>query len=373
MSRISNLIEEIRNRLKELELLTNPSSFPEIPPHVVDISINNLRLSDSSISFNKTDFQISKAKLIELCSLIVKGSNTEINIKPFVETFDPNRCNCYCIVKEIPRRDKFLNEDENLYYDKVTRKYYSQCRMPKDKCNNNYCARHIGTNQIDVSNMKILTNSKYILLLDTSVREYCKMYLSTSLITPVPAPPPAPGLSPISAHVQVLKSNVTPVTAVTPVTHVPSILKKASAQATKALKKVPVPKVKEPISSDSDPDSDPSSETSEVDMIVSKVIDTLKPASAASAASSAAPAAACESELDSDSEPEDPEDSDDCMLDADEIHDEAGNTYYIDESKSVIKLDEDGYGVRLGMLKEFKSGNLFYKNKRWKIDYFPKK
>ena len=43
------------------------------------------------------------------------------------------------------------------------------------------------------------------------------------------------------------------------------------------------------------------------------------------------------------------------MLDADEIH------------------DEEGYGERLGMLKEFKSGNLFYKNKRWKIEYFPKK
>ena len=49
------------------------------------------------------------------------------------------------------------------------------------------------------------------------------------------------------------------------------------------------------------------------------------------------------------------------------------NTYYIDEAKSVIKLDEEGYGIRLGMLKEFKSGNLFYKNKRWKIEYFPKK
>ena len=69
----------------------------------------------------------------------------------------------------------------------------------------------------------------------------------------------------------------------------------------------------------------------------------------------------------------DHEDSDDCMLDADEIHDEEGNTYYIDEAKSVIKLDEEGYGERLGMLKEFKSGNLFYKNKRWKIEYFPKK
>ena len=61
------------------------------------------------------------------------------------------------------------------------------------------------------------------------------------------------------------------------------------------------------------------------------------------------------------------------MLDADEIHDEEGNTYYIDEAKSVIKLDEEGYGERLGMLKEFKSGTIFYKNKRWKIEYFPKK
>ena len=58
-----------------------------------------------------------------------------------------------------------------------------------------------------------------------------------------------------------------------------------------------------------------------------------------------------------------------CMLDADE----EGNTYYIDEAKSVIKLDEEGYGERLGMLKEFESGNLFYKNKLWKIEYFPKK
>ena len=347
MSKVSKLIEEIRDRLNELELLTNPSSFTEITHNVVDISI-----SDSSISLNKTDFQISKSKLIELCSLIVKDSNREINIKPFVETFDPNRCNCYCIVKEIPRRDKFLNEDENLYYDKSIKKYYSQCRMPKDKCNNNYCARHIGTNQIDVSNMKILTNSKYILLLDASVREYCKTYLSTSLITPVPAPPPAPALSQISARVQILKS--TP----SPASQVPSILKKASAQATKALKKAPAPapaptpKEKEQISSDSEAESDPSSETSEVDMIVSKVIESLKPVP----------------ESDSD-----PEDSDDGMLDADEIHDEDGKTYYIDESKSVIELDEDGYGVRLGILKEFKSGSLFYKNKRWKIDYFPKK
>jgi hypothetical protein len=118
-------------------------------------------------------------------------------------------------------------------------------------------------------------------------------------------------------------------------------------------KKAPVeaPKVKENSDIESSSGSD-----SEVDMIVSKVSESLKAPSD-----------------ESDSDHEDREDSDDCMLDADEIHDEEGNTYYIDEAKSVIKLDEKGYGERLGMLKEFKSGNLFYKNKRWKIEYFPKK
>ncbi len=361
MSRVPNLIKEIRDRLNELELL-NSSSVREITSTTVDISSNNFRISDSLISFNKTDFQISKPKLIELCNLIVNHTGSEINIKPFVETIDPNRCNSYCIVKEIPRREKFLKEDENLYYDLLSKKYYSQCRMPQDKGKSNYCARHTGITQTDVSNMKILTDSKYIVLLDASVKEYCKMYLSSSLITPVPAPPPTP------ARVQIIKSNTSPVSPVS------SILKKASSQATKALKKAHVaaaPKQKEPLSSESDSDStseieeSEESDISEVDMIVSKVIETLKPVPS--------PSPSPISESESGSDVEDPEDSDDCMLDADEIHDEEGNTYYIDEAKSVIKLDEDGYGVRLGMLKEFKSGNLFYKNKRWKIDYFPKK
>jgi hypothetical protein len=29
--------------------------------------------------------------------------------------------------------------------------------------------------------------------------------------------------------------------------------------------------------------------------------------------------------------------------------------------------------VKICILKELKSGSIFYKNKRWKIDYFPKK
>ena len=342
MSKVSKLIKEIRDRLNELESL-NHSSFPEITPDSVDISTNSLRISDSCISLNATDFQISKSKLIELCNLIVNHIGSEINIKPFVETIDPNRCNSYCIVKEIPRREKFLKEDENLYYDYISsKKYYSQCRMPKDKCNN-YCARHTGITQTDVSNMKILTDSKYILLLDISVKEYCKMYLSR--LTPISVDSIDPAVA-IVAGSSVKKVST-------------SSVKKVSASI---VKKVPVPilppKVKEPLSSESEVESDSDSSVSEVDMIVSKVSESLKPSVSLS------------SSIESES---DPEDSDDCMLDADEIHDEEGNTYYIDEAKSVIKLDNNGYGVRLGMLKEFKSGNLFYKNKRWKIDYFPKK
>lgn len=333
MSRVSKLIKEIRDRLNELESLLNPSQLAEIRPIVVDISTSNFRISDSSISFNETDFQISKAKLIEFCNLIVNQAGSEINIKPYVETFDSNRCNSYCIVKEIPRREKFLKEDENLYYDLSSKKYYSQCRMPKDKGKSNHCSRHTGIKQTDVSKMKILTDSKYILLVDTSVKEYCKMFLSR--LSQAHSPNSAPSLTALPA----------------PATQKSSVLKKA-----------PAPKPKQPLSSESE-----ESDISEVDMIVSKVIETLKPAPAPSPAQ--APAV-LESDSGSDS---DPEDSDDCMLDADEIHDEDGKTYYIDESKSVIELDEDGYGVKIGILKELKSGSIFYKTKRWKIDYFPKK
>ena len=336
MSKVSKLIKEIRDRLNELESLLNPSQLGEIPPSVIDISRNNFLISDSCISLNATDFQISKPKLIEFCNLIVNEGCSEINIKPYVETFDPNRCNSYCIVKEIPRREKFLKEDENLYYDLSSNKYYSQCRMPKDKGKSNHCARHTGIKQTDVSKMKILTDSKYILLLDPSIKEYCKMYLSRT--SPIHFSNSAPALAALAAPAA-------------PATQKSSVLKKA-----------PAPKPKEPLSSESE-----ESDISEVDMIVSKVIETLKPVPAP------APAileSESESESSSDS---DPEDSDDCMLDADEIQDEDGKIYYIDESKSVIELDENNYGVKIGMLKEFKSGSIFYKNKRWKIDYFPKK
>jgi len=357
MSKVSKLIKEIRDRLNELESLLNPSQLGEIPPPVIDISRNNFLISDSCISLNATDFQISKPKLIEFCNLIVNQAGSEINIKPYVETFDPNRCNSYCIVKEIPRREKFLKEDENLYYDLSSNKYYSQCRMPKDKGKSNHCARHTGIKQTDVSKMKILTDSKYILLLDPSIKEYCKMYLSRT--SPIHSPNSAPSLTTLTT--------LTTLTALTALTA-------PATQKSSVLKKAPAPKPKEPLSSEpKEPKSSESeSEETEVDMIVSKVIETLKPVPAPAPAHSVLESES-ESSSDSGEDPEDPEDSDDCMLDADEIHDEDGKIYYIDESKSVIELDENNYGVKIGILKELKSGSIFYKNKRWKIDYFPTK
>jgi hypothetical protein len=190
------------------------------------------------------------------------------------------------------------------------------------------------------------------------------MYLSR--LTPSPAVSVDPVVSVVS---------VDPVVAVVSASSVKKVstssVKKVSASIVKkvpesSVKKVssPIlpPKAKEPLSSESEveseSESDSDSSVSEVDMIVSKVSESLKQSVSLSPSS--------ESESD-------PEDSDDCMLDADEIHDEDGKTYYIDESKSVIELDEDGYGVKICILKELKSGSIFYKNKRWKIDYFPKK
>jgi hypothetical protein len=219
--------------------------------------------------------------------------------------------------------------------------------------------------------MKILTNSSYNLSLDQSIKDYCKMYLFSSSESEaptqpqtVPSPKPAP-VAPATKPAPVNKAPVAPATKAAPINKAPvspatkaaPINKAPVSPATKAapINKAPVAAENSDIESASDSENESSSSSdSEVDMIVSKVSESLK----------SPPTEESGSEQ---------EDSDDCMLDADEIHDEEGNTYYIDEAKSVIKLDEEGYGERLGMLKEFKSGNIFYKNKRWKIEYFPKK
>jgi hypothetical protein len=296
---------------------------------------------------NDTVFKITPTQRIELCEFISRTEDKQINVKRFVEKIDPLRCNCYCLVKEIDRRNQFLKEGENLYYD--GKKYYSQCRMPSIPNNNNYCNRHTTSEKIDISRMKILTNDTFNLTLDSIIKTYCMSYLPVEAAPTQPAPAKKePVQPPTQAPVatQVAPSTKEPDTVSKKSPEVSPPIKKA--QQKKAPPKKPAPKLKENSDIESSSGSD-----SEVDMIVSKVSESLK-----------AP------EDESGSEPED---SDDCMLDADEIHDEEGNTYYIDEAKSVIKLDEEGYGERLGMLKEFKSGNLFYKNKRWKIEYFPKK
>ena len=351
MSRQQTLINEIRARLNELESLLNPTT----PPTPTVVPPPNFQFSDSILKMNETAFKITSAQRIELCEFISTTTAQQINIKRFVETIDASRCGCYCLVKEIERREKFLTEGENLYYDEIKKKYYSQCRMPRIPNNNNNCNRHTDTPQIDVSRMKILTNPSYNLIVDSIIQNYCRSHL------PNEAPVPPKKLAPVEAPVAVSPKQVQIDVPKKPAP-IKAPVKKTTVEPPKKLQTVvpkapvAVPKLKEnsDIESSSNSENESSSSSdSEVDMIVSKVSESLK-----------AP------EDESGSEPED---SDDCMLDADEIQDEEGNTYYIDEAKSVIKLDEEGYGERLGMLKEFKSGNLFYKNKRWKIEYFPKK
>ena len=334
MLREQTLLNEIRTRLDELESLLNPIT---VPKQIIN-EPTNFQLSDSILKMNGTVFKITPPQQIELCKLIANTSDTQINIKRFVETIDDSRCRCYCLVKEIDRREKFLADGENLYYDEMKKKYYSQCRMPSIPNNNNHCNRHTDVPQIDISRMKILTKSSYNLIVDSIIQFYCRSHL------PNETPDSISQLSTVEVSVEIPKK--------------PTSVKKAPVSTPKKptpVNKAPVETLKLKENSDIESSSNSENESntdSEVDMIVSKVSESLK-----------APSDESGSE----------EDSDDCMLDADEIHDEEGNTYYIDASKSVIKLDEEGYGERLGMLKEFKSGNIFYKNKRWKIEYFPKK
>ena len=54
-------------------------------------------------------------------------------------------------------------------------------------------------------------------------------------------------------------------------------------------------------------------------------------------------------------------------LEADEIHDINGKVYYVDQNKTVIVLDEDGCGEKIGRLIENKKGTIFYQSKKWII------
>ena len=54
-------------------------------------------------------------------------------------------------------------------------------------------------------------------------------------------------------------------------------------------------------------------------------------------------------------------------LEADEIHDINGKVYYVDQNKTVIILDEDGCGEKIGRLIENKKGTIFYQSKKWII------
>jgi hypothetical protein len=207
--------------------------------------------------------------------------------------------------------------------------------------------------------MKILTNDTYNLIIDSTIQTYCRSHLPNE--TPVvpqtqPVPIKAPvAVSPKQVQIDVPKKSAPIKAPEPPKKHAPvkknAVEPPKNPQTVVPINKAPVEAPKIESSSDSENES---GSDSELDMIVSKVSESLKAPSTKESGS-------------------DHEDSDDYMLDADEIHDKDGNTYYIDEAKSVIKLNEEGYGERLGMLKEFKSGNIFYKNKHWKIEYFPKK
>lgn len=163
---------------------------------------------------NETVFKITSTKCIEMCKFISTTQDTKINIKRFIDKEEPSRCICYCLVKEIERREKFLSEGENLYYDESKNKYYSQCRMPCIKDNNNNCNRHTASPQIDVSRMKILTNSSYNLSLDQSIKDYCKMYLFSSSESEAPT---QPQIAPATKAAPINKAPVAPATKPAPI------------------------------------------------------------------------------------------------------------------------------------------------------------
>jgi len=111
------------------------------------------------------------------------------------------------------------------------------------------------------------------------------------------------------------------------------------------------------------------------DIIVNKL-------SISASAASAASAAALLSESDDEklsSESEDEKSTDESEdnksssseseeeIETDEIHDIDGKVYYVDQNKTVIILDKDGCGEKIGRLIENKKGTIFYQSKKWII------
>lgn len=295
--------------IAELNEVKAKSSDPTMIIDIKSSSNGTITYITGSDEITKT---ISKNELIDLCNAIQEAKNDSIiSLKCALSASTTSKslkktksskteCNYHYLIKDKTKRVDLLNKGFTIYVDNKS-KYYTKCRLSSESGSNN-CNRHADCpDNVDISRMTIiLFENKY--LISDKLKMSCKLIIDN-----------------LSGSKEEYKNDD--------------------------------------------------------DIIVNKLSISASSASAASAAvvSVVASAAALLSESDDEklsSESEDEKSTDESEdnksssseseeeIETDEIHDIDGKVYYVDQNKTVIILDKDGCGEKIGRLIENKKGTI---------------
>ena len=328
--------------IAELNEVKPKSSDPTMIIDIKSSSNGTITYITGSDEITKT---ISKSELIDLCNAIQEAKNDSIISLKCASSASTTQqslkktksskteCNYHYLIKDKTKRVDLLNKGFTIYVDNKS-KYYTKCRLSSESGSNN-CNRHVDcSDNVDISRMTIiLFENKY--LISDKLKMSCKLIIDN-----------------LSGSKEEYKNDDD------------IIVNKLSISASSA-----------------------SSASAASSASSASAASSASSASAASAAvvsvvSVVASAAALLSESDDEklsSESEDEKSTDESEdnksssseseeeIETDEIHDIDGKVYYVDQNKTVIILDKDGCGEKIGRLIENKKGTIFYQSKKWII------
>ena len=311
---INSILDKLITELNEIKA---KSSDPTV---IIDIKSSGNGTITYMTDSNEITKNISKNELIDLCTEIQGAKNESIISVKCVSSASTMtkslkkkslkpECNYHYLIKDKTKRVDLLGKGFTIYVDDKS-KYYTKCRLSSESGSNN-CNRHINcSDNVDISRMKIvLFENKY--LISNKLKMSCKLIIDN--------------LS-------------------------------GSKEEYKNEDDIIVNKLSTPDTPDT-PDTYDTSDISDTD-IDPVVVPVVVPAAALLS----------ESEDDEDDRSTVIESSEsEEELEADEIHDINGKVYYVDQNKTVIVLDKDGCGEKIGRLVENKKGTIFYQSKKWII------
>ena len=308
---INSILDKLITELNEIKA---KSSDPTV---IIDIKSSGNGTITYMTDSNEITKNISKNELIDLCTEIQGAKNESIISVKCVSSASTMtkslkkkslkpECNYYYLIKDKTKRVDLLGKGFTIYVDDKS-KYYTKCRLSSESGSNN-CNRHINcSDNVDISRMTIvLFENKY--LISNKLKMSCKLIIDNLSGSKEEYK--------IEDDIIVDKLSISDTSDTSDTVVVPVIVSAAA------------------LLSESEDDEDDRSTVIE----------------------------SSESEDDKSSSSESEEE-----LEADEIHDINGKVYYVDQNKTVIVLDEDGCGEKIGRLVENKKGTIFYQSKKWTI------